>query len=150
MQKFSMPLFHYHYDRFDTPNDETDGFFSLNFYTNSQGDVDRFEVSMDEGQVIFTRKADASLATVETLQQYVGKYQAGSTIIEMAIKNENELFAILPGQPQLRLLPSKPRIFKTKDFADLLVEFVVEGNAITGFKQKDPSGEYLFKKVTSK
>lgn len=33
--KFNMPLNHFHYDRFDTPNDEEDSYFSLNYQTNS-------------------------------------------------------------------------------------------------------------------
>ena len=49
-----MPLSHFHYDRFDTPNDEEDGKFSLNFRTNPMGEVDGVEISLDEAAVIFT------------------------------------------------------------------------------------------------
>ena len=40
--KIKMPLSHFHYDRFDTPDDEEDGKYSVNFLTNlQQGDLTR-------------------------------------------------------------------------------------------------------------
>ena len=40
-----MPLNHFHYDRFDTPNDEQDGKYSLNFRTNPMGEIEGVEIS---------------------------------------------------------------------------------------------------------
>ena len=51
-----MPLSHFHYDRFDTPDDEEDGKFSLNFRTNPMGEIDSMEMSLDEAAVTFTRR----------------------------------------------------------------------------------------------
>ena len=48
---------------------------SLNYQTNPQGDVDRFVVSLDEGEVTFMKKADVSLSTFEALTKYTGNYR---------------------------------------------------------------------------
>ena len=78
----------------------------------------------------------------KTLTIYRWKYEIGSTIIDVIIRNENELFISGPGQPLLQLIPNKPRIFHTKEFADFTFEFVIEDGKVTKMKQKDPSGEY--------
>src|SRR5438477_12073595 len=54
--KIILPLAHFHYDRFDTPNDEENGKWSLNFSTNPQGDIDKVTMSLDEGEVTFVRR----------------------------------------------------------------------------------------------
>ena len=146
LHHISFPLYHFHYDRFDTPNDEQDGIFSLNFGTNPQGDIDRFAISLDEGEATFTKKPDMSLSDLKTLSQYVGKYEIAGTIITVVLKNENQLFITVPGQPAIELIPYKPRLFHTKEFSDMSIEFVVQNGQITAMKQKDPSGEYEIKK----
>jgi CubicO group peptidase (beta-lactamase class C family) len=56
-----LPLSHYHYDRFDTPDDELWGKWSVSFSTSPQGDVSTAVMSLDEAAVTFTRKVDAGL-----------------------------------------------------------------------------------------
>ncbi len=73
-----MPLSHFHYDRFDTPDDEQDGKFSLNFRTNPMGEVDSAEISLDEAAVTFTRRVPAALTTDATLKIYAGTYPSPS------------------------------------------------------------------------
>src|SRR3989475_3774356 len=71
--KFILPLAHFHYDRFDTPNDEENGKWSLNFSTNPQGDIDKVTLSLDEGEVTFVRrpvKRDEAAA-----QRVAGSYE---------------------------------------------------------------------------
>ena len=146
LHHISLPLYHFHYDRFDTPNDEEDGLFSLNFATNPQGDIDRFAISLDEGEASFIKKPDISLSDLKTLSQYAGKYEIAGTIITVVLKNENQLFITVPGQPAIELIPYKPRIFRTKDFSDMTIEFMIQNGQITAMKQKDPSGEYEIKR----
>ena len=146
LHHISLPLYHFHYDRFDTPNDEEDGLFSLNFGTNPQGDIDRFVISLDEGEAIFTKKPDMSLSDPKTLSQYAGKYEIAGTIITVVLKNENQLFITVPGQPAIELIPYKPRLFHTKEFSDMTIEFIIQNGQVTAMKQKDPSGEYEIKK----
>jgi len=146
LHHISLPLYHFHYDRFDTPNDEQDGLYSLNFGTNPQGDIDRFVVSLDEGEATFKKKPDMSLSDVKTLSQYTGKYEIAGTIITVVLKNENQLYLTVPGQPAIELIPYKTRLFHTKEFSDMTIEFIQQNGQITAMKQKDPSGEYEIKK----
>ncbi|MFN8008811.1 MAG: DUF3471 domain-containing protein [Terriglobia bacterium] len=54
--RFLFPMSHYHYDRFDTPDGEQYGKFSVNFRTNPKGEIDEAAMSLDEAAVVFTRK----------------------------------------------------------------------------------------------
>lgn len=144
LNAIQLPLNHFHYDRFDTTNDEEAGFFSINYQTNPQGEIDQFLISLDEGEVTFTRKSDSSLSTPEILTKYTGKYKIGTTIINLVLKNKNQLF--IQGSPDLELIPYKPNVFKIKEFADFTIEFVLEDGKVTAMKQKDGSGEYEIKK----
>jgi len=46
----------------------------------------------------------------------------------------------------MELIPYKANIFKTKEFAELTVEFAIENGKVIAMKQKDGSGEYEIKK----
>src|SRR5258708_19169416 len=56
--KTKLPLMHFHYDRFDTPDDEENGKWSVNFRTNPQGDVEQAVMSLDQAEAAFTRKPE--------------------------------------------------------------------------------------------
>ncbi len=139
-----LPLNHFHYDRFDTKNDEEEGYYSLNFRTSSQGDIESIAVGIDEGESIFIKKPDETLSTVETLTKFTGTYFAGTRPIKIVLKNKNHLF--VEGEPDLELIPYKTNLFKTKEYADLLFEFVLENGIVKSVKQKDGTGEYEIKK----
>ena len=140
-----LPLHHYHYDRFDTPDDEQYGLWSLNFSTSPQGSIDRVVFSLDEAQATFVRRADASLSDPKVLAQYVGKYQLAGTIVEIVL-SDNSLYLSVPGTPRVQLIPFKERVFRVKEFADLMFEFVLENGRVKALKQIDPSGEYRLEK----
>ena len=137
-----LPLNHYHYDRFDTPNDEIEGKWSVNYLTNPQGEVDKIVMSVDEGEVTFSRKADASMTDPEVLAKYLGNYEYAGTIIEIALKDENKLVLKIPGQPTYELIPYKKDKFRFKQFADQTVTFINENGIIKAFDWSDPSGAY--------
>ena len=141
-----LPLNHYHYDRFDTPNDEIEGKWSVNYLTNPQGEVDKIVMSVDEGEVTFSRKADASMTDPEVLAKYLGNYEYAGTIIEIALKDENKLVLKIPGQPNYELLPYKKDKFRLKQFSDILVNFVDENGTITAFELIQPSGVFRYAK----
>jgi CubicO group peptidase (beta-lactamase class C family) len=143
--KMSFPMTHFHYDRFDTPDDEQDGKWSVNFSTNPQGDIDRATMSLDEAEAVFRRKApalDAALAG-----RLAGTYETPSGLkFQVAARPGNELYLVFPGQPELKLIPYKGLRFRVQEFADLVFEFVEENGQTTALKQTDPSGEYVFKR----
>jgi CubicO group peptidase (beta-lactamase class C family) len=140
-----LPLSHYHFDRFDTPNDEQYGLYSLNFITNPQGSIDGLLISLDENQTTFNKKVDASLSDPAILLKYVGKYEIAGGFLNIELIDK-DLYIVIPGQPRYQLVPVKKYIFRIKEFADYRFEFVVENGNVTGVKQIDPSGEYLIKK----
>ncbi|HEX7770992.1 MAG TPA: serine hydrolase, partial [Pyrinomonadaceae bacterium] len=136
-----MPLSHFHYDRFDTPDDEEDGKFSLNFRTNPMGEIEGVEISLDEAAVTFTRRAPASLTSDATLQTYAGTYisPSGGKIV-VAFQPGKGLS--IRGGPDLQ--PWRPHQFRVKEFPDQVVSFKVEGGKVLAMQQRDPSGEFVF------
>ena len=143
-----LPLMHFHYDRFDTPDDDLYGKWSVNFSGNPQGEIDKVLISLDESEVSFTRKPDDALADPALLNRYVGKYVTPTgASVEIRNSDGNVLFVLFPGKPQYELIPSKPGKFRLKAFSDTSIEFVAEANQITGFKISDPSGETFNKKM---
>jgi hypothetical protein len=140
--KIRLPLEHFHYDRFDTPDDEEDGKWSVNFLTNPQGEVDKAVMSLDEAEVAFARRVPKELSSLETLRQYAGTYETPTGGRFDVVVREGVLGLVFPGQPFQALVPWRPRRFRLKEFSDVSIEFVVEGGRVTAMKQVDPSGEY--------
>jgi hypothetical protein len=139
----ALPLSHFHYDRFDTPDDERYGRWSVNFATNPQGDVDRAVMSLDEGEVAFTRRAE----TVDPglLAKLAGPYETATGFkFQVVLKEDGALYIIFPNQPDQALLPYKGLTFRIKEFSDVTFEFVIEDGVVKALKQRDPSGEYTY------
>ena len=143
--KIGLPLAHFHYDRFDSLDDEEEGKWSINFSTNPQGDIDKATVSLDEGEVTFVRRA-AKLDEV-TAQRIAGNYETVSGgKFQVAYRPGRGLFIVRVGAPDQILIAYKGLRFRIPEFADVLVEFVEEQGQITAMKQIDPSGEYVSKR----
>lgn len=143
--KIKMPLSHFHYDRFDTPDDEEDGKFSVNFLTNPQGEIDRAEMSLDEAAVAFNRRVPAALSNAATLRQYLGTYvtPSGGTF-DVVLRSDGTLALQYANGTFQNLIPWQPRRFRIKEFADVTFEFVSQNGKVTALKQTDPSGEFVF------
>lgn len=135
-----MPLNHFHYDRFDTPNDEQDGKYSLNFRTNPMGEIEGVEISLDEAAVTFTRRVPATLTSDATLQTYAGTYispSGGKTVLTF----QPGKGLSIRGGPDLQ--PWRPHQFRIKEFPDVVVAFTVEGGKVVAMRRRDPSGEFV-------
>lgn len=144
--KIKLPLAHVHYDRFDTPDDEQYGMFSINFRTNPQGDIDKAAMSLDEAEAVFTRKADK--LGPEMLAKLAGTYEMPTGLkFRVALKEDGSLNLVFPGQPEEALIPYKGLRFRIKAFSDVMFEFVVEDGQVKALKQTDPSGENVFKRI---
>jgi CubicO group peptidase (beta-lactamase class C family) len=138
--KMRFPMTRFHYDRFDTPDDEQDGKFSVNFRTNPQGDIDQAMMSLDEAEAVFTRKPDAIDAKL--LSQLAGRYETPSGVkIQVTLASDSKLSLAFPGQPVVPLTQLKGLVFRTPQFSDMTYEFVVQNGQVTGLKQKSPEGE---------
>jgi CubicO group peptidase (beta-lactamase class C family) len=144
--KIRMPLSHFHYDRFDTLDDELDGKWSVNFSTNPQGDVDKATMSLDEAEVTFVRKPE--MLELKILQALAGAYEDSTgSKFRVVLKENGNLYALIPGQPELKLLPYLGLKFHVKEFSDLTLEFLMENGRPIGLKQIGPSGEYFNKRL---
>jgi hypothetical protein len=143
--KIRLPLTRFHYDRFDTPDDEEDGKWSVNFRTNPQGDIDQAVMSLDEAEVVFVRKPDTIDPTL--LTQLAGAYETpGGAKIHVVLAAGGGLSLEMAGQPVIPLTHVKGLSFRTPQFSDLILEFVVKDGQVRGLKQRDPSGEFMFPK----
>jgi len=143
--KTRLPLSHFHYDRFDTPDDEIDGKSSVNFITGPLGDVDKAEISLDEAEVTFVRKPE-TLDRKELLQ-LAGIYESPTGFkFHVVLKEDGSLSRVVPGVPDLKLIPYKGMKFRTKEFSDLSFEFVRESGEVIALKEVSPSGEYTHKR----
>ncbi len=141
--KIQFPLTHFHYDRFDTPDDELYGKWSVNFQTNPQGDIDKALMSLDEAEALFTRKPES--LKPELLKQLAGTYETPTGFkFQVALKEDNVLYLVFPGEPAEKLIHYKGLKFQLKEFSDLVFEFVIENGEVKALKQRDPSGEQVF------
>jgi CubicO group peptidase (beta-lactamase class C family) len=140
---FQFPMTHFHYDRFDTPDDEQYGKFSVNFRTNPQGDVDNAVISLDEAEVVFTRKPETLDAKL--LQSLAGTYLTPSKVkFQVTYQPGAGLALEFPGGPPQKLIPVKGLQFRTPRFADVIYEFVLENGQPKALKERDPSGEFTY------
>jgi CubicO group peptidase (beta-lactamase class C family) len=142
-RKLQFPMTHFHYDRFDTPDDERFGKWSVNFGTNPQGEIDTAAMSLDEAAVTFTRKPEVLDASM--LSKLAGTYETPQGFkFQVVMKQDGALFVKFPGNPEEPLIPYKGLKFRVKDFADVVAEFVVESGQVKAIKYRDPSGEFVF------
>lgn len=138
--KIKMPLMHFHYDRFDTADDEQDGKWSVNFRTNPQGDVQQAVMSLDEAEAVFTRKPET--LDPKLLTQLAGSYETPTgTKIQVTYHENGGIALVVPGGPPLKLNHVKGMKFGSPRFSDLTFEFVMENGQVKALKQSAPDGE---------
>jgi CubicO group peptidase (beta-lactamase class C family) len=143
--KILSPMTHFHYDRFDTPDDEQNGKWSVSFTTNPQGDIDKATMSLDEAEATFVRRP-ASISA-ELAQRLAGNYETPSGgKFQVVMKPGSGLYIVAIGAPEQKLIPYKGLKFRIQEFADVVIEFVEENGQITALKQITPSGEYVSKR----
>jgi CubicO group peptidase (beta-lactamase class C family) len=141
--KIKMPLTHFHYDRFDTADDEEDGKWSVNFRTNPQGDVEQAIMSLDEAEAAFTRKPEQ--LDPKLLGQLAGSYETPTgTKLQVTYQENSGLSLVSPGSPPLPLNQVKGLRFRVPQFSDVIFEFVMENGQVKALKQKAPDGEFSF------
>ncbi len=143
--KIRLPMTQFHYDRFDTPDDEENGKWSVNFRTNPQGDVDQAVMSLDEAEAVFVRKPDT--IDPKLMSQIPGTYETPTGFkIQVSLAADGKLSLVLPGQPPIPLTQVKGLVFRTAQFSDRTLEFLVQDGQVKALKQKNPGGEFTFPK----
>jgi CubicO group peptidase (beta-lactamase class C family) len=141
--EFQFPLSHFHYDRFDTPDDEQYGKFSVNFRTNPQGDIGEAMMSLDEAEVVFTRKPEA--LDPKLLEKLRGTYLTPAKVkFEVLYQPGAGLSLVFPGGAPQRLIQVKGLQFRTPQSADTIYEFVLENGQVKALRERDPSSEFTY------
>ena len=127
----SLPLEHYHYDRFTSPNDEVVGLWSFNFGSDAQGNIQQARISMDEKEVVFVKKADARLQDPSFLKTLAGQYELNGSTMNVAFGNKE---LTMSTSPLTHLDAYKNNTFRMREFSDRTVQFALDasGNP-TGF-----------------
>jgi hypothetical protein len=110
------------------------------------GEVDGAEMSLDESAVTFRRRVPAALAAEGTLRQYAGSYRAPSGATVKVVYRPG-VGLVLPGSPDVELVPWRPQQFRLARFPDVVVSFDVKDGQVTAMRQRDPGGEYVFPRV---
>ena len=142
--KAILPLNHYHYDRFDTTNDEVMGKFSVNFLTNPQGEVDKAVMSLDEAEVTFTRRPEAIMSDPTALAPLAGTYETATGVtFQIVLKDGGRLARVSATGVETPLDPVKPWVFRVKAFSDVRYQFLLEGGSVKALKITDPTGEFV-------
>jgi hypothetical protein len=124
-------LRHYHYDVFETisidaPADAQGGGDAnkVRFITNNKGEITTLETQMDPAvkDIVFNRVQIVTL-TKKDLEQYVGDYEMIGQTVKVYIRGENTLMALVPGQPDYELVPTKKHEFDLKMAKGFSVKF---------------------------
>lgn len=142
-------LNHYHYDRFDTPDDEEKGRYSVNFSGNPLGDIDRLTLSLDEQEATFVRRPDR--LEPNQAERLPGIYlDPSGDEVTVALQPDGSLAMRSAAGSALQLLPYRGLRFRVSKFSDVMYQFVEEGGRITGLKRSDPDGASILKRIMTK
>ena len=127
----SLPLEHYHYDRFTSADDEIFGQSSFTFGADAQGNIQQAKISMDEKEVVFVKKGDARLLDPTFLKTLAGQYELNGSTMNVVFSNKE---LTLSTSPLTHLEAYKNNTFRMREFSDHTVQFALDasGNP-TGF-----------------
>ena len=140
----TLPLQHYHYDRFVSTDDEIDGKWLLLFGTDAQGSIQNVKVSLDEKEVVFVKKADARLYDPAFLKNLAGSYELNGNTLNLVISNKA---LVINSSPPQHLEPYKGTTFRIREFSDQTIEFILDKTDVaTGFKLTYDSKTVVFTK----
>lgn len=147
-RNFVLPLSHFHYDRFDTPDDEIHGKWAVNFSIDPQGEVSALTLTLDEAEATFTRRAGD--VSAERAALLAGVYETpGGFKCEVVVRNDRELYFVEPGQLDRRLMPYGELRFRSPSFSLVVWGFVMEDGKVTGMTITNEEGEYWLKRSYS-
>ncbi|CAB3650535.1 D-aminopeptidase [Paraburkholderia sediminicola] len=141
-RKISLPLNHFHYDRFDTPDDEVDGAWSVLFQTSSLGDIDRVVIWLDQADAVFKRVPDAVPQSV--IDKITGTYVTAIGIKAVVRLNRGQKLTLrFPNGPAEVLVPFKDLQFRSYLSPDTTFEFVMDGDRVKALRHWDAIAEFV-------
>jgi hypothetical protein len=137
-------LEHWHYETFNglKIKDPTFENMKLNFHTDEEGNVDgleaRFEMTMEA--IRFDKKPDAKYFDPEYLKKYVGSYSLLNQVFKVSLRG-NSLTILLPGQPEMELVPKLGGEFDLQQIKAISIRFLTdEAGSVTALEFNQPGG----------
>lgn len=127
-------LDHWHYDVFRMSEEKQDMVISLEglkftFCNNADGEIGELIVPFEPlaDDIVFKKKNEKKLSTLSYLRMFAGIYEIYGYTLEIVIRN-NGLVAIIPGQPNYELIPTRENEFTVKAVTGSTVRFVMDEN----------------------
>jgi hypothetical protein len=144
-------LDHWHYDLFKavdtkTKSPDVEG-LQMNFQTSVRGDIDRLTIPLEAAvaPILFTKKAPEEMKDPKFLSQFAGEYEVMGMVITIVLKG-NALFASIPSQPTIELVPYKGTEFILKGLENYRIKFILEQGKVTEIEVNQPGGTFRGKK----
>lgn len=146
----SAPFEHWHYDTFNglKGDDPTFEDSKVSFRTDLNGRVAELVAPLEAAAdpIVFKKKPDARYFDPAFLKQFTGTYELVSQTVTVGLKG-NVLTAVLPGQPELELVPDLGGEFAVKQVKVISIRFLSDAKgAVTGLEFIQPGGVYEAKK----
>ena len=127
-------LSHYHYDVFDLkdPREPEGGATKVTFGLDIKGNVMTAAVQLEPTvkEIVFTRLPDKKMSERSFLEKFCGQYELQGQLFTVQIKGENTLVVVVPGQPEMELVPYKGTEFTIKGTPNAAVEFVLDASGV--------------------
>jgi CubicO group peptidase (beta-lactamase class C family) len=141
-RKTLLPLNHFHYDRFDSPDDEAHGAWSVLFQTSPLGDIDRAVLWIDQSDAIFTRIPNAVPQPV--LEKLTGTYVTAIGIkATVRLNREQKLTLRFPDGTAEVLVPFRDLQFRSYMRPKTTFEFVMEGDRVKALRHWNAITEFV-------
>ncbi len=123
-------LSHYHYDVFDLkdPQEPEGGAIKVTFGLDIKGNIMTAAVQLEPTvkESVFTRLPDKKMSERSFLEKFCGQYELQGQLFTVQIKGESTLVVVVPGQPEMELVPYKGTEFTIKGAPNASVEFILD------------------------
>lgn len=127
-------LSHYHYDVFDLkdPQDPEGAATKVTFGLDIKGNIMTASVQLEPAvkEIVFARLPDKKMSERSFLEKFCGQYELQGQLFTVQIKRENTLVAVVPGQPEMELVPYKGTEFTIKNVPNAGIEFILDASGI--------------------
>jgi hypothetical protein len=144
----SSPLEHYHYDIFKTTEAPLLGDLKLQFLTNVHGAIDRVSAPLEPAveNIVFTRRAPASLNDSAYLSRFIGRYDLEGLELDVTLEH-GVLVSQATGQRKIQLVPTAEMEFDLKGVRGFSIRFTQEKGKITEAVVRQPNGTFVAKRT---
>lgn len=145
-------LEHFHYDIFELPKDPLDplGEQKVTFFYDAQGHIDRLTIPLEPSvdPIEFRRVPEEAMKERAFLERFVGTYQIMTQRIEIELREDGTLIAIVPGQPPYPLSPLREQTFQIADLEGYTLEFRNDASGkVVEAVFHQPNGTFVAKRV---